>query len=61
MSPYEELVKAQTGTRNFPAFTVGLGGTHLDDFLEWLQGVEGQCRREREAILIAVNVSKALR
>ena len=34
VSPYEELVKARTGTRNFPAFTVGLGGTHLDDFLE---------------------------
>ena len=61
VSPYEDLVKAKMGTRNFPAFTVGLGGTHIDDFLEWLQTVEGQCRREREAIQIAVDVSKALR
>ena len=61
VAPYEDLVRAQMGTRNFPAFTVGSGGTQLDEFLDWLQGVEGQNRREREAIQIAVDVSKALR
>lgn len=58
---YKDLVKAQMGTRNFPAVTVGTGQTQLDDFLEWLQGLEGNSGSERKAIQIAVDISKALR
>ena len=60
VNPYETLIKANMGTTNFTSYDVGKGGTYtgLDDFMEWLKGVEENRRSEREALQITYFMSR---
>ena len=58
--PYKESVeRGQGSTRAFPSFPLGKNN-ELDNFMEWLQGVEGKKRSPTQAREIATDVSKAL-